>query len=69
MLNYQTTGYHETAILMRSLPLNKRPIKEFEEWMKDGLDGRHLTESRRRRSTLYEIVISKEEIIVDEFCN
>ena len=44
MLNYQTTGYHETAT-MRSL-LNKRPIKEFEEWMeKMGLmeDG-HLTE-------------------------
>jgi ethanolamine ammonia-lyase large subunit, putative len=44
MLNYQTTGYHETAT-MRDL-LNKRPIKEFEEWMeKMGLmkDG-HLTE-------------------------
>lgn len=44
MLNYQTTGYHETAT-MREL-LNKRPIKEFEEWMeKMGLmkDGR-LTE-------------------------
>lgn len=41
MLNYQTTGYHETAT-MRDL-LNKRPIKEFEEWMeKMGLlkDGR-----------------------------
>ena len=31
MLNYQTTGYHETAT-MRQL-LNKRPIKEFETWM------------------------------------
>lgn len=31
MLNYQTTGYQETATI-RSL-LNKRPIKEFEEWM------------------------------------
>ncbi|MBF8969701.1 MULTISPECIES: ethanolamine ammonia-lyase subunit EutB [unclassified Streptococcus] len=31
MLNYQTTGYHETAT-MRDL-LDKRPIKEFEEWM------------------------------------
>lgn len=44
MLNYQTTGYHETAT-MRDL-LGKRPIKEFEEWMeKMGLmkDG-HLTE-------------------------
>ena len=44
MLNYQTTGYHETAT-MRDL-LNKRPIKEFEEWMENmGLmkDG-HLTE-------------------------
>ena len=44
MLNYQTTGYHETAT-MRDL-LNKRPIKEFEEWMEGmGLmkDG-HLTE-------------------------
>lgn len=41
MLNYQTTGYHETAA-MRDL-LGKRPIKEFEEWMeKMGLmkDGR-----------------------------
>lgn len=40
MLNYQTTGYHETATL-REL-LNKRPIVEFEDWlekwgfMKDG---------------------------------
>ncbi|QBD85533.1 ethanolamine ammonia-lyase subunit EutB [Clostridium tetani] len=40
MLNYQTTGYHETASL-REL-LNKRPIVEFEGWlekwgfMKDG---------------------------------
>lgn len=31
MLNYQTTGYQETATI-RSL-LNKRPIKEFETWM------------------------------------
>ncbi|UUX33326.1 ethanolamine ammonia-lyase subunit EutB [Fundicoccus culcitae] len=31
MLNYQTTGYHETATI-RSL-LNKRPIKEFELWL------------------------------------
>lgn len=44
MLNYQTTGYHETAT-MRDL-LGKRPIKEFEIWMeKMGLmkDG-HLTD-------------------------
>jgi len=33
MLNYQTTGYHETATL-REL-LNKRPIKEFETWMQN----------------------------------
>ncbi|NEW61871.1 ethanolamine ammonia-lyase subunit EutB [Granulicatella sp. zg-ZJ] len=33
MLNYQTTGYHESAS-MREL-LNKRPIKEFEIWMKN----------------------------------
>lgn len=31
MLNYQTTGYHEAATI-RSM-LNKRPTKEFEEWM------------------------------------
>ncbi|AXJ13842.1 ethanolamine ammonia-lyase subunit EutB [Streptococcus pluranimalium] len=31
MLNYQTTGYQETAT-MRQL-LNKRPIKEFEMWL------------------------------------
>ncbi len=31
MLNYQTTGYHETATL-RHLA-NKRPTKEFEKWM------------------------------------
>ncbi|BDR90229.1 ethanolamine transporter [Clostridium tetani] len=31
MLNYQTTGYHETASL-REL-LNKRPIVEFEGWL------------------------------------
>ncbi|MBU3209976.1 ethanolamine ammonia-lyase subunit EutB [Clostridium algidicarnis] len=31
MLNYQTTGYHETAAL-REL-LNKRPIAEFEAWL------------------------------------
>lgn len=31
MLNYQTTGYHETAT-MREL-LGKRPVKEFEDWM------------------------------------
>ena len=31
MLNYQTTGYHETATL-REL-LNKRPIAEFEAWL------------------------------------
>ena len=31
MLNYQTTGYHETATLRQLL--NKRPIKEFERWM------------------------------------
>ncbi|SUY48037.1 ethanolamine ammonia-lyase heavy chain [Clostridium putrefaciens] len=45
MLNYQTTGFHETAAL-REL-LNKRPIAEFEAWLekwefiKDGkLTGR-----------------------------
>lgn len=45
MLNYQTTGFHETATL-REL-LNKRPIAEFEAWLekwefiKDGkLTGR-----------------------------
>jgi len=31
MLNYQTTGYHETASL-REL-FNRRPIKEFETWL------------------------------------
>lgn len=31
MLNYQTTGYHETATIRTML--NKRPIKEFEEWL------------------------------------
>lgn len=31
MLNYQTTGYHETATLRDMF--NKRPIKEFEQWM------------------------------------
>lgn len=31
MLNYQTTGYHETAAL-REL-LGKRPIAEFEAWL------------------------------------
>jgi len=31
MLNYQTTGYHETATLRQLL--NKRPIREFEGWM------------------------------------
>ncbi len=31
MLNYQSTGYHETATL-REL-LNLRPIKEFDAWM------------------------------------
>ncbi|GCD08805.1 ethanolamine ammonia-lyase subunit EutB [Clostridium tagluense] len=31
MLNYQSTGYHETATL-RDL-LNLRPIKEFDDWM------------------------------------
>jgi len=31
MLNYQTTGYHETATLRQLL--SKRPIKEFETWM------------------------------------
>ncbi|AWZ47740.1 ethanolamine ammonia lyase large subunit [Clostridiaceae bacterium 14S0207] len=40
MLNYQCTGYHESAALRQTLGL--RPIKEFEEWlekygiMKDG---------------------------------
>lgn len=44
MLNYQTTGYHETATLRHLM--NKRPTREFEKWMeKMGLmeDGR-LTE-------------------------
>ena len=44
MLNYQTTGYHETATIRHML--NKRPTREFEGWMeKMGLmeDGR-LTE-------------------------
>ncbi|MGO3750540.1 ethanolamine ammonia-lyase subunit EutB, partial [Vagococcus salmoninarum] len=44
MLNYQTTGFHETAT-MRHL-LDKRPIREFEIWLeKMGImaDGR-LTE-------------------------
>ena len=31
MLNYQTTGYHETATLRQLF--NLKPIKEFEEWM------------------------------------
>ena len=31
MLNYQTTGFHETATIRETLGL--RPIKEFEEWM------------------------------------
>lgn len=31
MLNYQTTGYHETATLRQMLGL--RPIPEFERWM------------------------------------
>lgn len=31
MLNYQTTGYHETATIRQLL--NKRPTKEFDEWM------------------------------------
>lgn len=31
MLNYQTTGYQETASIRQLL--NKRPIKEFEEWL------------------------------------
>lgn len=31
MLNYQTTGYHETATLREMFGL--RPIKEFEQWM------------------------------------
>ncbi|QOT00175.1 ethanolamine ammonia-lyase subunit EutB [Brevibacterium sp. JNUCC-42] len=31
MLNYQTTGYHDTATLRELLGL--RPIKEFEQWM------------------------------------
>lgn len=31
MLNYQTTGYHETATLREML--NRRPIREFEQWM------------------------------------
>ena len=31
MLNYQSTGYHETATLRELLGL--KPIKEFEEWM------------------------------------
>lgn len=31
MLNYQTTGYHETATLRELLGL--KPVKEFDEWM------------------------------------
>ena len=31
MLNYQTTGFHETATIRETLGL--RPIREFEEWM------------------------------------
>lgn len=31
MLNYQTTGYHETATLREMFGL--RPIKEFEQWL------------------------------------
>ncbi len=31
MLNYQTTGYHETATIREIL--NKRPTREFEQWM------------------------------------
>ncbi len=31
MLNYQTTGYHETAALREMFGLT--PIKEFDEWM------------------------------------
>lgn len=31
MLNYQTTGYQETATIRQLL--NKRPIKEFDQWM------------------------------------
>ena len=32
MLNYQTTGFHETATIREMF--NLRPIKEFEEWLK-----------------------------------
>ncbi|EEO9406094.1 ethanolamine ammonia-lyase subunit EutB [Listeria monocytogenes] len=32
MLNYQTTGYHETATLRELFGL--KPIKEFDQWMK-----------------------------------
>ena len=31
MLNYQTTGFQETATIRQLL--NKRPIKEFDEWL------------------------------------
>lgn len=31
MLNYQTTGFHETATLRHML--NKRPTREFEKWL------------------------------------
>jgi ethanolamine ammonia-lyase large subunit len=31
MLNYQTTGFHETATIREMF--NLRPIKEFEEWL------------------------------------
>lgn len=31
MLNYQTTGYHETATLRELFGL--KPIKEFDQWM------------------------------------
>jgi ethanolamine ammonia-lyase large subunit/energy-coupling factor transport system permease protein len=44
MLNYQTTGYHETATIRQLL--NKRPTKQFDEWMEKmgfSLDGQ-LTE-------------------------
>lgn len=33
MLNYQTTGFHETATIRETLGL--RPIKEFEVWLEN----------------------------------
>ena len=52
MLNYQTTGFHETATIRETLGL--RPIKEFEEWMENGLNGkRKINKSRWRCICIY----------------